>query len=151
MRNNMSDVNPPSNSDDRDTRPLKREPLNIAPSRRPHILDNRVPTAIRFITSSLDRVFTVDVQPVMVVGRRNSLNDMEVVVDLSPHSGYEMGVSRFHAMIVTLDNRVTIKDLNSLNGTRINGAMLEPSKEYLLDHGDKITFGDLTFMVAFVK
>ncbi len=147
----MSDTNHPIYQDDRDTRPLKNQhPLNVATSRRPHIIDKRMPKAIRFITASLDNVFTVDVQPMMVIGRRNSLKDMDVVVDLSNYDAYEMGVSRFHAMIVTIDDRATIKDLNSLNGTTLNGQALEASKEYLLEHGDKVTFGQLKFMVAFV-
>lgn len=147
----MSDVNRLPEQDNRDTRPLAQDKrLNIAPVRRPHVLDDRVPKAIRFITSSLDKVFTVEVQPMMVVGRRNSLKDMDVAVDLSSQNAYEMGVSRFHAMIVTLGNRVTIKDLNSLNGTQLNGKAMTPSQDYLLEHGDKVTFGELTFIVAFV-
>jgi len=137
--------------DNRDTRPLAGDKsFEVAPSRRPHLLNNRIPKAIRFVTDDLSKVFTIPVQPMMVVGRRNSMKDMDVVVDLSDYKGYEMGVSRFHAMIVALNNRITIKDLNSLNGTRINGRTLEHAKEYLLDHGDKVTFGDLTLMVAFV-
>lgn len=147
----MSDENRPGEQDNRDTRPLRnRQRFDIAPNRRPHIVENRLPRSIRFITDKLDDVFTVDIQPMMVVGRRNSLKDMDVIVDLSSFNAYDMGVSRFHAMILTLENRVTIKDLNSLNGTRLNGRVMEQSKEYLLEHGDKVTFGELTFMVAFV-
>jgi len=148
----MSNSNQSSNQDNRDTRPLTQDrDFEVAPSRRQSLVNTRAPKAIRFITSDLDEVYSVDVQPIMVVGRRNSMKDMEVVVDLSDYHGYEMGVSRFHAMIVALNNRVTIKDLNSLNGTRINGLKLEQSREYLLEHGDKVSFGDLTFMVAFVQ
>ncbi len=137
--------------DNRETKPFSPDnPMVEASARRPHILDNQIPRAIRFITSSLSEVFSVEVEPVMVVGRRNSMKDMEVVVDLSDFNAYEMGVSRFHAMILTFDNRVTLKDLNSLNGTRLNNLDLQPSQEYILEHGDKITFGQLTFMVAFV-
>lgn len=137
--------------DERDTHPLAPDRgFEEAPQRQPHILDNRIPQAIRFITSDLADVFTVDVASMMVVGRRNSMKDVEVVVDLSGFDAYKMGVSRYHAMILTLDNRVTIKDLNSLNGTRLNNLDLQPSREYLLEHGDIVSFGKLSFEIAFV-
>ena len=146
----MSKVQNLPTDNDRDTRPLSsNDEYQEAPHRRPHILDNRVPKSVRFITSDLDEVVSVDVSPMMVIGRRNSMKDLDVVVDLSGFKAYQMGVSRFHAMILTLDNRVTIKDLNSLNGTRLNNLDLQPSQEYILEHGDKVTFGKLNFLIAF--
>lgn len=147
----MSDFNDLPLYDNRDTKPFESdEPTGNAPQRRPHILDNQIPSSIRFVTQDLSNIFSIEVEPVMVIGRRNSIKDKEVAIDLSDFDAYELGVSRFHAMILTLDNRVTIKDLNSLNGTRLNNMDLQPAQEYILEHGDKITFGQLTFMVAFV-
>ena len=137
--------------DNRQTRPLQSEQeIQPAPQRRPHILNNQIPSAIRFISTDMEEVSTVEISSMMVVGRRNSMKDMDVVVDLSDYDAHKMGVSRYHSMILTLDNRVTIKDLNSLNGTRLNNLDLEPSQEYLLEHGDTVTFGKLSFLIAFV-
>ena len=146
----MNDENYIPPQDDRDTHPLSPDPVQKAPQRLPHILDTRIPKAIRFMSTDLNEVFTVDVLSMMVVGRRNSLKDMEVVIDLSGFDAYKMGVSRYHAMILTFDNRVTIKDLNSLNGTRLNNLDLEPSREYLLEHDDTVSFGMLSFDITFV-
>lgn len=146
----MSESNKPLPNDDRGTKPFPHRELDEAPIRRPHILDNRIPQKIRFVSTDLSNVFTIDVDAMMVVGRRNSMKDMEVAIDLSAYDAYQMGVSRFHSMILTLDNRVTIKDLNSLNGTRLNNLDLKPSQEYLLEHGDKVSFGKLNFLIAFV-
>lgn len=139
--------------DERDTHPLSPDRgFQEAPQRLPHILDNQIPKAIRFMSADIQAVFTVDVESMMVIGRRSSIkdNDMEVSVDLSGFDAYKMGVSRYHAMILSLDNRMTIKDLNSLNGTRLNNLDLQPAREYLLEHGDTLSFGTLTFEIAFV-
>jgi len=147
----MSDINNLSPQKNRKTRPLSpKNKIRKAPQRRPHILDKHIPRAIRFITSDLEKVFTQEIASMMVIGRRNSMKDVDVVIDLSNYDAHSMGVSRYHAMILTLDNRVTLKDLNSLNGTQLNDLDLEPSQEYLLEHGDTVRFGQLNFLVAFV-
>lgn len=146
----MTDTNNNSNNNmDKETRPFPPSPFDEAPIRRPHLLDNRVPSYICFVSANRD-VLTFEVEPTMMVGRRNSLKDMEVVVDLSEFDAYLQGVSRLHAMILTLDDRVTIKDMNSLNGTRLNNLDLKPSQEYPLQDGDTLSFGKLTFTVAFI-
>ena len=147
----MSNKNylPPKNG--QKTRPLPSDrEFQPAPQRRPHILDNRVPRAIRLITTDLEEVSTFEVESVMVIGRRSSMKDKDVVIDLANYDAHKQGVSRYHSMILTLDNRVTIKDLNSLNGTRLNNHDLEPSQEYILEHGDQVSFGKLSFLIAFV-
>jgi len=147
----MTEDNYLPHHDDRDTHPLStNKDFQEAPHRRPHILADRVPSFIQLMPPDLSDVISVEISPMMVIGRRNSMKDMEVAVDLSGFDAYQMGVSRYHAMILTLDNRVTIKDLNSLNGTRLNNLDLQPSREYLLEHGDKISFGQLNFLVSFV-
>jgi len=147
----MNDDNYLPSDNERQTRPLPSDQeFRPATQRRPHILDNRIPRAIRLITSDLEEISTFEVSSMMVVGRRNSINDKDVVIDLSDYDAHKLGVSRYHAMILTLDNRITIKDLNSLNGTRLNNRDLEPTQEYLLEHGDTVSFGKLSFLIAFV-
>jgi hypothetical protein len=68
-------------------------------------------------------------------------------IDLSPFQAYEAGVSRLHANIQTADAKITIKDLGSANGTRLNGNKIVPHEEYSLTHGDILTFGRLKVQV----
>jgi hypothetical protein len=68
-------------------------------------------------------------------------------IDLSPYDAYEAGVSRLHANINVLDSKVTIHDLGSANGTRLNGDRIEPHTEYTLTHGDILTFGQLKVQI----
>jgi pSer/pThr/pTyr-binding forkhead associated (FHA) protein len=51
-------------------------------------------------------------------------------------------ISRRHAVIVYLDDSYILKDLDSTNGTIINGAFI---KQANLRHGDKFRVGDTTF------
>ena len=50
------------------------------------------------------------------------------------------GVSRVHAMVYKDGTDCVIEDLNSTNGTWVNGKGLEPREPYILKEGDKIRF-----------
>jgi pSer/pThr/pTyr-binding forkhead associated (FHA) protein len=64
-------------------------------------------------------------------------------LDLTPYNGYEKGVSRLHASIKIDENHVTVTDLGSANGTRINGVKLPPNQPQTVAHGDMLTLGKL--------
>jgi pSer/pThr/pTyr-binding forkhead associated (FHA) protein len=64
-------------------------------------------------------------------------------VDLGPFQAYEKGVSRLHASIRISSTPVTLVDLGSVNGTRLNGHKIPPSQPAPLSHGDIITLGKL--------
>lgn len=68
-------------------------------------------------------------------------------IDLSSYQAYEAGVSRLHATLNITSSGVTIKDLDSANGTRLNGIHIEPYEEQRLNHGDILTFGRLKIQV----
>ncbi len=58
------------------------------------------------------------------------------------------GVSRMHAKIMEKDDGVYLLDLNSTNGTYLNGEMIESGKDYKLEEGDMVTFALSEFYVA---
>ncbi len=64
-------------------------------------------------------------------------------LDLTPYNGYEKGVSRLHASIKIDGNLVTVTDLGSANGTRVNGSKLLPNQSQMIAHGDMLTLGKL--------
>lgn len=96
-----------------------------------------------------EKFITVEVIPIMVVGRKRSMRDYDVTLDLTDLNGSEYGVSRYHAMLLALDDHIIIKDIDSLNGTKINGKRVEALKEYVIDDEDILTFGDLDLKVKF--
>ncbi|MBQ4482847.1 MAG: FHA domain-containing protein [Lachnospiraceae bacterium] len=52
------------------------------------------------------------------------------------------GVSRIHAMIKELDGRYYVSDLNSLNGTAVNGNLLNINETREITDGDSIELAD---------
>ena len=62
-------------------------------------------------------------------------------IDLSPYQAYEYGVSRLHALIDIMEEMVTITDLGSMNGCKINGKPIQPLSAVPIRSGDYITLG----------
>ncbi|OGO37914.1 MAG: hypothetical protein A2W35_07890 [Chloroflexi bacterium RBG_16_57_11] len=62
-------------------------------------------------------------------------------IDLTPYKAYEAGVSRLHASIRMIEDLVTVTDLGSANGTRVNGMQITPHIPCPVKHGDIITLG----------
>ena len=51
-------------------------------------------------------------------------------------------VSRFHAKFMKREGTVLLSDLNSTNGTKVNGRMLNVQEQAALVNGDRIVFAD---------
>ncbi len=62
-------------------------------------------------------------------------------VDLSPYDAYEQGVSRMHAELRVERDSVYVLDLESANGTLVNGKRLQAQKPHPVRHGDIIQLG----------
>jgi pSer/pThr/pTyr-binding forkhead associated (FHA) protein len=56
-------------------------------------------------------------------------------------------VSRLHCCLRLQDDKVTVRDLGSANGTFVNGQQVKG--EQVLKHGDKLQLSDLTFVVEY--
>lgn len=59
------------------------------------------------------------------------------------------GVSRRHALIAWTEGNYTITDLESTNGTRLNGKPLLAHMPYVLNSGDQLRLGMLIIYVYF--
>lgn len=77
-----------------------------------------------------------------VIGR--SSGDADYVVA-------EQSVSRRHALLRVSGDVLTIEDLNSLNGTAINGIELKAGEARVLASGSKITLGDVEVVAQFFQ
>ena len=71
------------------------------------------------------------------------------IIDLQPFGADKCGVSRKHAVLQWDARYVTITDLKSTNGTRINGSLLYPMQRRILRNGDELQIGGLQFLVRF--
>ena len=56
------------------------------------------------------------------------------------------GVSRIHAMLKEQDGRFFISDLNSLNGTGLNGRLLEVNETAEIKDGDTVSFANTSYV-----
>ena len=125
--------------------------VDFAEDRTSIATDNRIPRQLELhAIHDGDHMITVDISPMMVIGRKRSMRDYEVNIDLTNLNGAEAGVSRYHAMMLALDNHIYVKDIDSLNGSLLNGKRMTPSKEYILMDGDIVAFGKLELRVIFV-
>lgn len=89
----------------------------------------------------------VEVKGLSVVGRADPDGDSKADLDLTPFNAGAYGVSRQHVILFPTDEGPCVIDLNSTNGTWINGLYLEPGRKYRLRSGDRIELGSLKMMV----
>lgn len=55
-------------------------------------------------------------------------------------------ISRIHAKIISRENQVFLMDLNSRNGTELDGEILQPETEYLLKEENLIAFAEKRYL-----
>ncbi len=87
-------------------------------------------------TDRNERLFALDMQD-HLIGRRSDSADIhpEVVIP-------DPGISRRHARLIRRpDGGMALVDLGSMNGTRLNGAAVEPNVVTPLAEGDQVTLG----------
>ena len=123
-----------------EARPRQTEPLDLTSH----------PETIRFVLDDLSGVMDAPLRNYMVLGRKVNNDDRQVDVDFSMMGGQQHGVSRYHAIIQISNDRISIKDFNSSNGTYLNGFILKPMFGYRLRHGDELVLGQLKMTVNFV-
>ena len=93
------------------------------------------------------KVLGVDVQDVAVVGRSDPKISSVPELDLSSVGAEGLGVSRRHAILLPGEDGLNLIDLDSTNGTWINGVYLQPGQKYPLNAGDRVEFGKLKLIV----
>jgi hypothetical protein len=72
-------------------------------------------------------------------------------VSLQEHDTKKLGVSRRHILLRPTRNHLYMIDLNSTNGTLLNGARVGPSNASPLYDGDTITLGDLHLVLRLIR
>jgi len=83
-----------------------------------------------------------------VIGRKAN-ESPETFLDLSELDGYNMGISRRHAMIRRTESGYAIIDLSSTNGTWLNDERLIPNKPYQLENDSQLRIGRLRLLVIY--
>lgn len=78
-----------------------------------------------------------------IIGRTDDASDYLPDIDLAQYGGRENGVSRRHAALVLYRNAIHVVDLNSVNGTFLNGKRLLPETPYAVNAGDALKIGNM--------
>ena len=115
------------------------------------------------VTCETERLFDADSRETVLLSQRKEecipclvcmKNDEKIVLEkfpftigsLSGHTDYtpEGGnVSRLHAEIRKVGGKTSLFDLNSTNGTKLNGLELVPGEEYPLSNNDRISIANV--------
>jgi hypothetical protein len=112
------------------------------------------PQAWRLIlttTGKKSSTIGLDVREMLTVGRADPDGERQPDLDLTPHLAIEHGVSRLHAALLPASDGLYIVDMESTNGTWINGNYLVPGERYALNIGDRLELGLLRLMIKSVN
>ncbi len=110
-----------------------------------HPKSNREPFISLLIVNS-GHVIPLVGRDEFTLGRFDPNQPIQPDVDLNPHGAYQSGISRLHASI-RIDQQVTLQDLGSFNGTKINGEEIPANVPHPLSHGDVLALGNLNIQV----
>jgi hypothetical protein len=119
------------------------EDLNDLTARLPNPLAG---LAVYSIGTSVPIAVTEDKE--FILGRETG-EGSEKIIDLSNLDGFAMGVSRRHAMVRAVENGYKLIDLNSSNGTWLNGQILVPTIVNELPSGSNVQLGHLKLIVIY--
>lgn len=102
------------------------------------------PWVIELQSAQMSESLKLHLDNALVLGRRDqNQTSSQPDVDLSPYSADQLGVSRRHLMISADGDHLLATDLNSGNGTLLNGQRMDPEKPYYLKHEDVLQLGRL--------
>lgn len=98
---------------------------------------------VAFVVINSGRRIALNANEELLIGRKDNQRGIYPDVDLGLEGGYDAGVSRRHAILAPQAAGFVLEDLNSANGTFVNGRRLAPQTQTVIAHGDEIKFGTL--------
>ena len=81
--------------------------------------------------------------PELIVGRSDPQSNSYPDVDLGPYGGLDLGVSRRHFRMSRAGDQFYVEDLNSVNGTVVNGQRIPSHNLHPMRSGDQIALGKM--------
>ncbi len=119
------------------------------PTSKPGTTDFPIQLALRVARQEIRLALASSTE--LTLGRVDSQSQAVLPdIDLNPHGGYELGVSRIHASLQREKSQLLVTDLGSANGTYVNGRRLEPYSPCPVNHGDHLQFGSLDTLVYYL-
>ena len=104
------------------------------------------PDGVALYLTDSDKRVSVRIDREIVLGRKVKDGD-ESLFDLSALGGFQLGLSRRHAMIRRTGTGYEIIDLSSTNGTWLNNERLVPEKPYPLASRSQLRLGRMRIVL----
>ncbi len=103
-----------------------------------------------YILSTRQQI-TIPLKERVILGRSpETESEGTLYVDLTPFFGYQLGVSRRHMMLVCDPQRHLVAfDLDSQNGSLLNGESMSSKTGYAIKNGDELQLGSLSLRVYY--
>jgi pSer/pThr/pTyr-binding forkhead associated (FHA) protein len=111
-----------------------------------------MPQLLVRVLNSDDAVFYIEAPTTegYVIGRSDEVSNYVPDIDLVGFDAREKGVSRRHSALVRYQGATCIVDLNSVNGTFVDGQRLVPDTPRPLGKSSEITLGTLSLTIAYL-
>ena len=102
-----------------------------------------------YLVGTSDPVFLTS-EKEFVIGRKvEEDGTTEAFLDLAKLGGYQMGLSKRHAMIRRAEHGYEVLDLSSRNGTWLNEDQLMPNKPYPFTNGSQLRLARMRLFVLY--
>lgn len=105
-------------------------------------------TILRIQVRNFDETIETRFDHECIIGR--AFGDTHPDVDLGPYEAVNKGVSRQHVKLIRQNATIMIEDLDSANGTYLNGQKLVPHQARVLRNEDELCLGHLVVRVSFM-
>ncbi len=106
-------------------------------------------TLLVIVQGAMERYYTKDGLS-LTLGRKSDAGKVDI--DLTPFGGHQRGVSRLHARLHIEKNELYITDLNSSNGTFLDGQRLRPYQPYQVTRRySLLVLGSLSVQLSYRK
>ncbi|MBZ0275983.1 MAG: FHA domain-containing protein [Anaerolineae bacterium] len=130
---------------------LEREAdITYYPVPRPQIAPQQPVWRVRFdLAFDSQTRMGLDITDELDIGRGD--NDSDVLALFPQHDIEKLGVSRHHVRLSPTATKLFIMDLNSTNGTALNGHPIGVNMPYSLADGDYLTLGRLEMVVRIIQ
>ena len=110
---------------------------------------------IAIYAAGISKPMYLNMDKELIIGRKKGetseafLDFSESFLDFSELDGFNMGLSRRHAMIRRTESGFEVVDLSSTNGTWLNNKRLTPNEPYPFENGAQMRFGLLQILVTY--
>lgn len=105
---------------------------------------------VLFVAGHNDSPITLTIQNAVTFGRSTNAQ-ARTHIDLTRFDAMEYGVSRVHMTLHNKDGKFYAEDLDSVNGTYVNGDPLTPHQLVELHNADEVRLGRLRIYIYFLE